>query len=212
MDAADDLLHNKLAPQRMTPRKTTYLSCPGSSRGRAHGFQERHNEPLHMISSTRPAPRPSVPVSSRKQQQLQDENRRSSKDDVDDDSNSSDPASRIWAKIRRCSGMSLSHHRRNISTSSATSVAASVNLPFSTTYGADDKALRRKKAGISEGGLMVQRQRLAAMGSKQSLVDRTNLSDSGVAVDHSKRRNTKGSVKGRRSSGRWVFGNWWLNV
>lgn len=213
MDAADNFLHNRLAPQRVTPCKTTYLSCPGSSKGRSCDFHDRGNEPLHMISPTRPAPPPPLPGFPRKQQRIRDENRRSVYEDNVNDYKSSDPASKIWAKLRRCSGISMSNNRRNISASSTASVTASVNLPFSATCVPGRRALRRKKTGATEGILMMQKQLMAgSMGSTQSLTDRTNLSD-GDAVDPGKRRNTtKGSSKGRRSSGRWGFGNWWLNV
>lgn len=214
MDAADDLLHNKLTPQRITPRKTTYLSGPGNSTDRASDFKRRGSEAIHIISPTRPAPQPPMPASARRHAQVLYENHKSARDEDDDDGgSSSDPASKIWAKIRRCSGISTGRHRRNISTSTTASVAASVNLPFSTTCGADSRGLRCKKAGIAEGGLVMQRQRLAAMSSRHSLTDRTNLSmaDDEGAVDASKQRSPQGSCKGRRGSGRWGLGNWWLN-
>lgn len=213
MDAADNLLHSKMTPQRMTPRKTTYLSFPGDPRGRARGLQQRIPEPLQEFPPSRsPPPSPSI-ASLRVQQQIRDENRRSVQYDDSDDGDASDPASRIWAKIRRYSGASMSHRRRNISTSTTASVAASVNLPFSTAYDAGNRALRRQKHGVNEGGSIMQRQRLADMGSKQSLTDRTNISmaDASDAMDPSKLRSHKGSGKSRRSSGRWGFGNWWLN-
>lgn len=213
MDAADNLLHNKLAPQRITPRKTTYLSSVGSSRGHFRGLKTRGDDRIQMKSPTRPAPPPPIPDFSHNQRQVQEKPRRAFEDDLDEDGESSDPVSKIWAKIRRCSGVSMSQHRRNISTSTAASVAATVNLPFSDTCGADNRALRRKKAGITENESMAQRKRQAAMCSKQSLTDRTNLSmvDDGDTKDLSKRTSFKGSGKGRRSSGRWGLGNWWLN-
>lgn len=214
MDAADNLLHSKLTPQRMTPRKTTYLAFPGDPRGRARGSQQRLPERLHEFPLTgSPPPSPNV-IPSRIRQQIQDENRKSVQYDDSDDGNDSDPASRIWAKIRRYSGVSMSHHRRNMSTSTTASVAASVNLPFSVTCDAGNRALRRQPHAINEGGSITQRHRLAAMGSKQSLIDRTNLSTANAsdAKDSSKLRSRNGSGKGRRSSGRWGFGNWWLNV
>lgn len=210
MDAADDLLHNKLTPQRITPRKTTYMSCSSNSRRGRDRFGERFIEPLHMISPTRPAPPPPTRASFHRPQQVRDENHRSAQGGNGDNERASDPASKIWAKIRRASGLSLSQYRRNISASTTASVAASVNLPFSAAAcGTDSRAMRRKKPGIVEGGgLMMQRQRLAAMGSKQSLTDRTNLS---MTEESGKRRSPKASGKDRRSSGRWGFGNWWLN-
>lgn len=207
MDAADNLLHNKLTPQRLTPRKTTYISCSSTSRGRGR-LGGRFAEPIHMISPTRPAPPPTRP-SSRRPQQVWDENRRSTHDEDVGDERASDAASKIWAKIRRASGLSLAHHRRDISTSTTASVAASVISPFSSACATDGRALRRKKAGLTDrGGLMMQRQRLDAMGSKQSLTDRTNLN---MAEDSGLRRSSKSSSKGRRSSGRWGFSNWWVN-
>lgn len=163
-----------------------------------------------MISPTRPAPPPPTRASFHRPQQARDENYRGAQNEHVDSGRVSDPASKIWAKIRRASGLSLSHHRRNISASTTASVAASVSLPFSSAAcGTDSRALRRKKPGIVEGGsLFMQRQRLAAMGSKQSLTDRTNL---GMAEESDKQRSPKASGKDRRSSGRWGFGNWWLN-
>lgn len=213
MDAADNLLHNKLMPQKITPRKTTYLSCPSTSRGRARDFGERASGPLPMVSPTRLAPQPPTAAHPHRQQRVRDENRRNVHDENSDDETFSDSASKIWAKIRRCSGISMSHHRRDTSTSTIASVAASVNLPFSATCGTDGRALRRKKGDVTEGSLVIQRRRLAAMASQQNLTDRTNLStaDAVGALDASKRRSPKGSGKGRRGSGRWGFGNWWLN-
>lgn len=214
MDAADNLLHSKLTPQRMTPRKTTYLSFPGDSRGRARNLQHQILEPLHDLTPNQSPPLSPGVASSRVQQQIRDENRRSVQYEDVDDGDASDPASRIWAKIRRYSGAGISLHRRNISTSTTASVAASINLPFSAAYGVgNSRAFRRQKHGINEGGSIMQRQLLAATGSKQSLTDRTNLSMADVsdAMDSSKLRSRKGSGKSRRSSGRWVFSNWWLN-
>lgn len=207
MDAADDLLHSTLTPQRITPRKITYISCSSNSRGRGNGFAGRNSEPLHMISPTRPAPPPPGP--SRRPQHICDENHRTVRDEDGEAERTLDPASKIWDKIRRASGLSMNHHRRNVSTSTSASVAASVTFPCSAAYGADSRALRRKKPGLVDGGgLLMQKQRLAAMGSKQSLTDRTNLS---IAEDTDKRRSPKDNGKSRRASGRWNFGNWWLN-
>lgn len=213
MEAADNLLHDKLSPQRITPSKTTYLSCPAKSSVRAHGFGERGSKLSRTISPTLPAQPPPMTTSRHIQQQVQDENCRSAEDDDGHKGESSDPAFKIWAKVRRCSGISMSHYRRNLSASTTASVAASVNLPLADTCGVDNRALRRKRPGDTEGGLMMQRRRLAATGSKQSLTDRTNLgtADDDGAIEPGRRRSHKGSSKGRRGSGRWGFGNWWLN-
>lgn len=214
MDAADDLLHSKLTPQRMTPRKTTYLALTGDPRGRGRDSQQLIPERLHEYPPLRSSPPSPDAITSRMRQQIQDENRENVQYDGNNDGDFSDPASRIWAKIRRYSGVSVSHHRRNVSTSTTASAAASVNLPFSVTCDAGNGALRRRKHRINEGGSITQSQRLAAVGSKQSLTDRTNLSMTGVSdvIDSSKLRSRNGSGKGRRSSGKWGFGNWWLNV
>lgn len=129
--------------------------------------------------------------------------------DVDNEG-SQDAASKIWAKIRQFSGISATQRRRNTSTSTTASVAASVSLPLPMGCGADSRALRRRKAGIDEAGsLMMQRQRLAAMGSKASLIDRTNLGSMEEVVTIGRRRSPRGSGKGRRASGRWGgFGGW----
>lgn len=196
-------------PQRIIPRKTTYMSCRSSSRGRGRGraFEERASEPLYMISPTRPAPPPPVgPL--RRPQQGRDKNHRSVGDEDGKDESALDPASKIWAKIRRASGLSVSRHQRIPSMATTASVTASVNLPFSAACGTTSRALRRKKAGLGEGDRPTQRQRLADMDSQQSLVDRTNLNapDDGV-----NRRSPKDSSKSRRASGKWGFSNWWLN-
>lgn len=210
MDAADDLLHSKLMRQRITPRKTTYMSCSTNARGRSR-FRDCCMEPSAMIAPTRPAPPPPTRASFYRPQHGRDENARNTQDERCDNERASDPASRIWAKIRRASGLSLSHHRRNTSASTTASVAASVSLPFSSVAcGTDSRALRRKKPAIEGGSLLMQRQRLAAIGSKQSLSDRTNLSN--LTEGSEKRRSPKVSGKDRRcSGGRWGFGNWWLN-
>lgn len=217
MNAADDLLQNKLVPQKVTPRKTTYLACPSNSRGRGRGAGERASEPamvMQMVSPTRPAPPPPTSSYPHPQQHVRDENRRGQEDVEDDDEESQDPASRIWAKIRRASGLSIHARRRNPSTSTTASVAASVSLPFSSACSADSRVLRRKKAGIDRGNaLWMERQRLAAMGSKTSLTDRTNLTAIEDTLTDSKRRSPKGSGsgKGRRGSGRWGgFGGWFV--
>ncbi|KAF3767590.1 hypothetical protein M406DRAFT_328662 [Cryphonectria parasitica EP155] len=199
MDAADDLLRNKLVPQKITPRKTTYLAYPRiSSRSRGRDAVERASKPvvgMHVASPTRPAPPPPI------------------QDDAEGPS--LDAASKIWEKIRRCSGLSMAPHRRKTSTSTISSVAASVSLPFSVDSSADSWAIRRKRANVhGSNSLMIQRQRLAAMGSRTSLVDRTNLSmvEDG-SVPSTKRRSPKGdnSGGGRKSSGKWGFTNWLLN-
>lgn len=182
------------------------MSCRSNSRGLAR-FGERSLEPLHMVSPSRPAPPPPTP--SFRRQPARDENRPSSRNEARDNERASDPATKIWARIRRASGLSLAHPRRNTSSSTTASVTASVSAPFSSACGTDGRALRRKKPGLTGcGGPTVERQRLAATGSKQSLTDRTNQS---MVEDCNDRRSPRGSGKGRRTSGRWAFGNWWLN-
>lgn len=214
MDAADDLLQNKLVPHKITPRKTTYLACPSTSRGCGRGPRGRTPwpaMPMQMASPTRPAPPPPVSGAPRRRQQDQDENRR---DKVvgDDGDGSQDAASKIWAKIRQFSGLSADQRRRNPSTCTTASVAASVSLPLPAACGADSRGLWRRKAGIDEvGSLLMQRQRLAAMGSKTSLTDRTNLGSVKDSLTAGKRRTSRGSGKGRRGSGRWGgFGGWFV--
>lgn len=107
MDAADELLQTKLT-RRPTPRKTTYLgpppphpSMPSRRGGGRHGG---------VPMPTRPAP--AVPLAA-----AADENergcRRGSGPRLDGD-DGTEQASRIWAKIRRCSGLSLAD-RTNMS-------------------------------------------------------------------------------------------------
>lgn len=215
MEAADNLLQNKLAPQKLTPRKTTYLACASTSRGLGQEPGDRvlgPTRPTQMMPPTRPAPPPpSSDKPHRHRNVLQDENLRGYDDAVvDDDDDSQDPASKIWSKIRRYSAGFSNHHRRNPSTSTAASVAASVSFPFSVTCGTEARAPGRKKATSGESNaLMMQRQRVVAMESKTSLTDRTNLAMFDDTLVCGKRRSPKGSGKGRRGSGRWGFGNWW---
>lgn len=217
MNAADDLLQNKLAPQIVTPRKTTYLACPSISRGRGRGARERASEPAmltQMVSPTRPAPPPPISRMPHRQQPIRDENLRRQEDAEEDDEEYQDPASRIWAKIRRASGLSINPRRRNPSNSTTASVAASVSLPFSSACSADSRALRRRKGAVDGGNaLRMERQRPAAMSSKTSLTDRTNLVVMEDSLASSKGRSPKGggSGKGRRGSGRWGgFGGWFV--
>lgn len=59
--------------------------------------------------------------------------------------------------------------------------------------------------------MLMQRQRLAAMGSKTSLIDRTNLSSVEEALTSGRRKISRGSGKGRKGSGRWgAFGGWFI--
>lgn len=216
MDAADDLLQNKLVPHKITPRKTTYLAGPSISRGRGQTFGERASGPamsMQMASPTRPAPPPPIQGAPQRQQQRRDENLRSDEGSYEDDERLSDPASKIWAKIRRCSGRNGSQRHRNPSTSTTASVAASISLPFpAACVATDSRALRRRKAGLDEGGsLLRQRQRLSAMGSTASLTDRTNLGPVNNVPVAGKRRSSKESARGRRGSGRWGgFGGWFI--
>lgn len=146
MDAADELLHTKLT-RRPTPRKTTYLGPPlpqqypsvASRRGRV---------PMPM----RPAP--VVPTSA-------DENCRGSRrgsgpkyrSGEDGGGDAEQAPSRIWAKIRRCSGLSLAD-----------------------------------RTNMSYGGGGEEQQSLAA---KRGVPNKVG-------------------AKGRKGSGRWGFGNWWV--
>lgn len=214
MDAADDLLQNKLVPHKITPRKTTYLACSSISRDRGRDFRERDLGPasyMQMASPTRPPPPPPVTVAYQRQQQRRDENLRGYEGSCDEEERSSDPASKIWTKIRRCSGRNESPRHRNLSTSTTASVAASVSLPFpANCVATDSRALRRRKAGLDPGGsLLRQKQRLAATGSTASLTDRTNLGLVKNVPMAGQRRTSRENVKGRRGSGRWgVFGGW----
>lgn len=206
MDAADNLLQNKLAPPKITPRKTTYRACPSNSRGRGRGPGERSAEPstpIHMASPTRPAPPPPRQMSSHRRRHARDENLPSDEAANDAYADSQDAASKIWAKIRRCSGLSMNHNLRNVSSSTEASVAASVSLPLPPACSGDSRALRRKKAGAPDcSALIMQRQRLAAMGSRTSLVDRTNMSMVEDGLGAGKRRSPKGSGRGRKGSGK----------
>lgn len=116
MEAADELLQTKLT-RRPTPRKTTYLGPPHPSmptrRGGRHGA---------VPMPTRPAP--AVPRAA-------DENERggrrgSGQHDGGDDG--TEQASRVWAKIRRCSGLSLAD-RTNMSMVEEQSLAAKRGIP-----------------------------------------------------------------------------------
>lgn len=115
MDAADELLHTKLT-RRPTPRKTTYLGPPPQQH--CPSVASRHGRvPVPM--PTRPAP--ALPT---RAFAGADENyrgsrrgsgqRRSEYYDGDDDDADEQAASRIWAKIRRCSGLGLAD-RTNMS-------------------------------------------------------------------------------------------------
>lgn len=215
MDAADNLLQNKLVQHKITPRKTTYLACPSSSRGRDRIPEEPVPRPAiarHVLSPTRPAPPPPPPGVPRSHHQGQDENMRRHNAENGDDDGLQDPASRLWARIRRASGLSIKQRRRNTSTSTTASVAASVSLPFSTACIADNRALRRRKACINEGSsLLMQRQHLAAMGSTTSLTDRTNLNTMEDALMANQCGSPKEGGKPRRASGRaGFFGGWFV--
>lgn len=117
MDAADELLQTKLT-RSPTPRKTTYMGPPHPSipcrRGGRHGA-------VPMPMPMRPAP--AVPPAA-------DENERGSRggSGQHDGDDGTDQASRIWAKIRRCSGFSLAD-RTNISTHEEQSLAEKRGIP-----------------------------------------------------------------------------------
>lgn len=232
MDAADDLVQNKLTPQKITPRKTTYLACPSASRargrealGRAPGPTPRSMRPA---APSRPAPAPPMPALFGSHRKPWNENLRArvaAVDAADDGDRAQDTASKIWEKIRRGSGFGTLHGhpspQRDPSTSSmAPSVSASVSLPLSATCGSDGRALRRKKAtdglGINGSGTSPMRYKnsIPTMSSRTSLVDRTNLgvgiTEDGVTLI-GKRRSSKASARERKGSGRWGFTNWWLN-
>lgn len=125
MDAADELLHTKLT-KRPTPRKTTYLGplpqqhpSVVSRRGRA---------PIPM--PTRPAPAIPSTVTAI-DENYRGRHRRGSgqhRDDDDDGDDGAEQASRIWAKIRRCSGLSLAD-RTNVSLGEEQSLAAKRGIP-----------------------------------------------------------------------------------
>lgn len=212
MEAADNLLQNKLTPQKLTPRKTTYLACPSHSRGRGRGPCERMaepNRPTQMLPPSRPAPAPPSPAPRREYQRAHNENHREG-DEVLDDDDSQDPASKIWAKIRRYSSGFSSQHGRNLSTSTANSMTASISLPFSANCATESRALRRRRTAVdNDNSHMTQRQRTVGMSSKTSLTDRTNLSMFDDRAFNSLRRIPKTNGKGRRGSGRWSIGNWW---
>lgn len=212
MDAADNLLHNKLTPQKLTPRKTTYLACPSQSRGRARGSGDRvmePNIPRHILPPSRPAPPPPSPTPRRQYQRAHNENLK----EVDEESKndeSRDQASKIWAKIRRYSTGLSSHQGRSSSSSTADSVTASITLPFTVGCTTDSRALRGRKTAVDSGNVHIaQRQRLVGMSPKTSLTDRTNLAMLDDAVCSFQRRVPKNSGKGRQGSGRWSIGNWW---
>lgn len=203
MEAADNLLQNKLTPQKLTPRKTTYLACPSHSRGRGRG-------PMPMFPPSRPAPPPPSPSPRRDYPRAHNENRRDDDEVVVEDDDSQDPASKIWAKIRRYSSGFNGPQGRNLSTSTANSMTASVSQPFSANCATDRGSVRRKKAAVDiDNHHMTQRQRTVGISSKASLTDRTNLSLLDDKAFSSLRRVPKASGKGRRGSGRWSIGNWW---
>lgn len=212
MDAADDLLQNKLTPQKLTPRKTTYLACPSHSKGRGRGLCERSmdlNQQTQMLAPSRPAPPPPSPTPGREFQRAHNENLREVDEDSDHDE-IRDPASKIWAKIRRYSAGLGSQRARNSSTSTATSVTASISLPFSADCVTESRAIRRRKPMVdSSNAIMIPRQRLVGMSSKTSLSDRTNMTKFDDSAFNSQRREPKPNGKSRRNSGRWSIGNWW---
>lgn len=147
MDAADELLHTKLT-RRPTPRKTTYLGPPPQQHPSVASRRGRVPVPM----PTRPAS-PVPPTTTAADENHRGRHRRGSRqhrdnDDDDGDDDGADQASRIWAKIRRCSGLSLTD-RTNMSLGEEQSLAAKRGIP------------------------------------------------------------PKASVKGRKGSGRWGFGNWW---
>lgn len=115
MDAADELLQTKLT-RRPTPRKTTYLGPPHPSMPSRRGG--RYSA---VPMPTRPAP--AVPRAA-------DENEWGSRcgSGQHDGDDGTDQASRIWAKIRRCSGLSLAD-RTNMSMSEEQSLAAKRGIP-----------------------------------------------------------------------------------
>lgn len=128
MDAADELLHTKLT-RRPTPRKTTYLG-PLPQQHPSVASRRCGRVPIPM--PTRPAP--AVPtIVTAADENYQGRHRRGSgqlRDDNDDceDDDGADQASRIWAKIRRCSGLSLAD-RTNISLGEEQSLAAKRGIP-----------------------------------------------------------------------------------
>jgi hypothetical protein len=120
VDAADELLHTKLT-RRPTPRKTTYLGPPphhpsvASRRGR-------------VPMPTRPAP--AVPPATAANENYRGRRRGSGQQhrhDYDDDD--VDQASRIWAKIRRCSGLSLADRTNMSLVGEDQSLAAKRGIP-----------------------------------------------------------------------------------
>ncbi|KAI3397759.1 hypothetical protein diail_10412 [Diaporthe ilicicola] len=137
MDAADELLQTKLT-KKPTPRKTTYLggrpqnqhhhhshhhhpSVP-SRRGRGHG----QGVPM-MPTRPAPAPPPHHPAVDENERSIRGR-RRDGQGDDDDDNTDADQASRIWARMRRCSGVSLAD-RTNMSMVEEQSLAAKRGIP-----------------------------------------------------------------------------------
>lgn len=219
MDAADDLLHTKLVPHRITPRKTTYLGCSGTTSGCLRTPALRTSGSTmsrQMASPTRPPPPPpGISLSldaSRWQQQRNDENIRERERFSDHNEGSQDVTSNIWAKIRHFSGLSATQRCRNPSASTTASVAASVSLPLPAACGTASRTLRRGRSSIDKGGsLLMQRHRQAAMSSKTSLTDRTNCGRVEEMLTSGTRRSSKGSGKGRKGSGRWGgFAGWFV--
>jgi hypothetical protein len=108
VDAADELLFTKLT-RRPTPRKTTYLGTAtqhpsvASRRGRASPIPMRAAPAVPTLATTDENYR-----GSRRRRSGQQHHRYGGGD------GESDQGSRIWAKIRRCSGLSLAD-RTNMS-------------------------------------------------------------------------------------------------
>lgn len=212
MDAADDLLHNKFTPRRLTPRKTTYIPFSSRSRGQDQKLCDRSTEmklSAKMLPPSRPPPPPPSPTPRQSVQQAHNENMREFGQEIHD-GDSQDPASKIWEKIRNYSAGLSNHNVRKSSTSTINSVTASISLPFSANGVTDSRDVRRKKAiNDYSNNLTMQRQRLVGMSSKASLTDRTNMSKLGDTTFCSPRRTSKPQTKSRRGSGRWSIGNWW---
>lgn len=200
LDAADELLRTRLARDAATPRKTTYLSCPGGGGTTGidgtgsvrNGYGYSNNYDYSYSYGRRGGNGFRRPAAARV-----DENERGvgmmvARDDDDDNDNHDDgdgmvaggydgehdPASRIWARLGRGSGPAAGHY---------CGAAARSGSGSGSKTGLTDMTNQQQHQ---------QHQQRAAVGPTEAL-DR-------------KRGIRKVSGKSRRGSGRWGFvGNWW---
>lgn len=202
----------------VAPRRTTYVARPGGGGGVGNhdsnsyrhvdhhdGIKNRNNNGSSLMSSpTRrgrepamsslrrgappPPPPPMVVDENRRGRENGIERERPSGSDTGDDSDGVDTAPRIWARLRRCSGMSSSHnHNKNDSSYRGAAVnggggGSKTSLTDVTNHqaaGSVGEMLDRRRGGMI---------RKASGGGG-------------------------GGGKGWRvgSSGRWGFGNWWAS-